>query len=60
MDGVDVSEVMISEREIKAMVEHTASLINKDYGDEEDILRCLLRSTSCRYQATRVRLPQVF
>ena len=35
MNGVDVSEVMISENEIKAMVEHTAALINKDYGDEE-------------------------
>ena len=35
MNGVDVSEVMISANEIKAMVEHTASLINKDYGDEE-------------------------
>lgn len=38
MDNVDVSEIMISEREIKAMVEHTASLINKDYGDEELIV----------------------
>ena len=35
MNGVDVSEVMISANEIKAMVEHTAALINKDYGDEE-------------------------
>lgn len=38
MDNVDVSEILISEREIKAMVEHTASLINKDYGDEELIV----------------------
>ena len=38
MNDVDVSEVMISENEIKAMVEHQASLINKDFGDEELIV----------------------
>ena len=38
MDNVDVSEILVSEKEIKAMVEHTASLINKDFGDEELIV----------------------
>lgn len=38
MENVDVSEVLISEQEINAMVDHVASLINKDYGDEELIV----------------------
>ena len=33
--SIDVSEVLVSRNEIAAMVEHMASLINKDYDDEE-------------------------
>lgn len=36
--GIDISEVLVSRQEINAMVDHVASLINKDYGDEELIV----------------------
>lgn len=45
MDNVDVSEVLVSSKEIKAMVEHMASLINKDYGDEELIVVGILNGS---------------
>lgn len=38
MERADVSEILVSAAEIRAMVEHQASLINKDYGDEELIV----------------------
>lgn len=38
MENVDVSEILVSEQEIKSMVKHVASLINKDFGDEELIV----------------------
>lgn len=36
--SVDVSEIMISEAEIKEMVKRVASQINEDFGDEELIV----------------------
>lgn len=43
--GKDIEKVLIPEEQIKARVKELAAQINRDYGDEEYMLVCILRGS---------------